>query len=224
MPVRQIINLVNFAIKNNMPGNPLTDSKTIILDAVNQCLAPHAHADSIEAYGSHTGPVYELMVRTQYLPKDSYIKLFFELDPDEQKWMTLARFNPKTELSSIHEFLQGKKITGTDTINHMVRNVAHLACIDKVKKSLQFGRKVTLNTDAMEPMGHWLHGNISYENVTVELNRFVMDPDNGDIMADHGDELTVIGISEHGDVTFIESNRQIPFTLNAEETVAMLQL
>ena len=225
MPFRQIINLVNFAMKNQMPGDPFRDSKSILRDAVNQCLAPQAHADFIDAYWGQTGPVYVLDVHAPFMPQDSFVNLFFELDPDEQKWMMLARFVPKNGQSSIRDFLHDRNITGSGAIHHLVWNVAHKACIDKVKKSLQIDQKVTMNTDSLEPLGEKLPmETFSYSDVNVQSGQWVSSRSCGEIVAEHLDELTVTGISEHGDVTFEERNRKIPFTLTAEEAVAMLHL
>ena len=231
MPFRQILNLVNFAIKNQMPGDPFRDSKSIVRDAVNQALLPQAHADFIDAYWGHTGPVYSLDVHAPFMPKDSFVNLFFELDPDEQKWMMLARFVPKNGFvprngqSSINDFLQDSNISGPGAISHLVWNVSHLACLDKIKKSLQIDQKAIMNTDSLEPLGERLpSGTVSMTNVNIQSGQWVRLDSIGETVAEHLDELTVTGISEHGDVTFEESNRQVPFTLTAEETVAMLHL
>ena len=225
MPFRQILNLVNFAMKNQMPGDPFRDSKSILRDAVNQCLAPQAHADFIDAYWKQTGPVYALDVHAPFMPQDSFILLLFELDPDEEKWTMLARFVPKNGQSSIRDFLSSSNISGSGAIYHLVWNVAHKACIDKVKKSLQIDQKVTMNTDSLEPLGEKLPlETFSYSDVNVQSGQWVSSRSCGEIVAEHLDELTVTGISEHGDVTFEEQNRKIPFTLTPEEAVAMLHL
>ena len=225
MPFRQIIKLVNFAMKNHMPGDPFRESKSILRDAVNQCIAPQAHADFIDAYMGQTGPVYVLDVHAPFMPKDSLVNLFFNLDPDKQKWLLQANFVPKNGLSNIHDFLHDRNISGSGAIFHLVWNVAHLACMDKVKKSLQIGQKVTMNTDSMEPLGEKLPlETFSYSGVNVQSGQWVSSRSCGEIVAEHLDELTVKGISEHGDVTFEEQNRKIPFTLTPEEAVAMLQL
>ncbi len=226
MPFRQILKLVNFAMKNQMPGDPFRESKSILHDAVNQCIAPQAHADFIDAYWGQTGPVYSLDVHAPFMPQDSFVKLFFELDPDEQKWMMLARFVPRNGQSSIHDFLHDRNISGSGAIFHLVWNVAHLACIEKVKKSLQIDQQVIMNTDNLEPLGERLpSGTISHTHFRVYSGLWVFYADTpNNVVAEHLDELTVKGISEHGDVTFEERKRQLPFTLTAEETVAMLQL
>lgn len=225
MPFRQILNLVNFAMKNQMPGDPFRDSKSILRDAVNQCLAPQAHADFIDAYRGQIGPVYSLDVHAPFMPQDSFVNLFFELDPDEQKWTMLARFVPRNGQSGIHDFLHDRNISGSGAIFHLVWNVAHFACIDKVKKYLQIDEKVTMNTDNMEPLGERLpSGTVSHTNIRVQSGQWVYADTPNEIVAEHLDELTVTGVSEHGDVTFEERNRKIPFTLTAEEAVAMLHL
>ena len=42
------------------------------------------------------------------------------------------------------------------------------------------------------------------------------------IVAEHLDELTVTDIKDNGDVSFSETNRQVPFSLSPDEVVAML--
>ena len=159
------------------------------------------------------------------MPQDSFVNLFFELDPDEQKWTMLARFVPKNGQSGIRDFLCDRNISGSGAIHHLVWNVAHKACIDKVKKSLQIDQKVTMNTDSLEPLGEKLPmETFSYSDVNVQSGQWVSSRSCSEIVAEHLDELTVTGISEHGDVTFEERNRKIPFTLTPEEAVAMLHL
>lgn len=227
MPFRQIINLVNFAIKNNMPGDPFRESKFILLDAVNQCLAPQAHADFIDAYvHNEVGYNYVMDVHAPFMHDDSFILLRFELVPQEQRWQVITRLVKKNGIQTeFHDFLKDHQICGSGAIFHLVWSTAHFANVDLVKKSLQIGQKVTMNTDNLEPLGEKLpSGTISLNNVRIQSGQWVHSDDPNEIVAEHLDELTVTGISEHGDVTFMESNRQIPFTLNAEETAAMLNL
>ena len=227
MPFRQIINLVNFAIKNNMPGDPFRDSKSILLDAVNQTLAPQAHADFIDAYVHNVvAHNYVMDVHAPFMPNGSFVLLRFELIPPEQRWQVITRLVKKNGIQTeFHDFLKDHQICGSGAIFHLVWNTAHQANVDLVKKSLQIDQKVTMNTDNLAQLGEKLpSGTISLNNVRIQSGQWVYADSPNEIVAEHLDELTVKGISEHGDVTFEESNRQIPFTLNAEETVAMLNL
>ena len=227
MPFRQILKLVNFAIKNNMPGDPFHDSKSLLLDAVNQTLAPEAHADTIDAYVHNVvGYNYVMDVHAPFMHNDSFILLRFELIPQEQRWQIITRLVKKNGIQTeFHDFLKDHQICGSGAIFYLVWSTAHRANVDLVKKSLQIGQKVTMNTDNLAQLGEKLpSGTISLNNVRIQSGQWVYDDSPEEIVAEHLDELTVTGISEDGDVTFIESNRQIPFTLNAEESVAMLNL
>ena len=226
--IKPYINMMLLANKNGMVGTQAIECTEGLFDLIAQALEPFGC--TISPYKSHSidDAVYRYQTEVigPILQGSTSVILTVELLPHSNRWQVFATFNPGNHgQSDIIDNLKDNNICGDGFVYHLVYNVAHKACIDKVKKSLQIDQKVTMNTDSLEPLGEKLPmETFSYSDVNVQSGQWVSSRSCGEIVAEHLDDLTVTGISEHGDVTFEERNRKIPFTLTPEEAVAMLHL
>ena len=91
------MNLLNFALKNDMPGDPFGKAKDFILDTVNEAIgypinAP-LHADSIDTFvNNDVVHVYQMDIHGPCMLPDTSIRLRIALAP--VGWHMHASFRP----------------------------------------------------------------------------------------------------------------------------------
>ena len=212
------MNLLNFALKNDMPGDPAGKAKDFILDTVNEAIgypinAP-LHADSIDTFvNNDVVHVYQMDIHGPCMLPDTSIRLQIALAP--VGWHMHASFRPANGgHSDIFEYVKDSSVSDAGAIQSIVWNTRRRANAEYVKNNLKIGQKLAMNADNLskvEPLEHWY----------ISADQWLCKgPDQ--IVAEHLDELTVTDIKDNGDVLFSETNRQVPFSLSPDEVVAML--
>ena len=215
-----LLNLLNCALKNGMPGNPFDNAKDFILDIVNEAIRYHLnaplHADSIDNFISNDfAYVYQMDIQGPCMLPDTSIRLQIALNPQEQTWHMHASFRPANGgHSSIFESVKDSSVSDAGTIRNIVWNTRHRANTEYVKNNLKIGQMFTMNADNLSKVEPLEHGDI------IADQWLCTGPDR--IVAEHLDELTVTDIKDNGDVFFSETNRQVHFSLSPDEVVAML--
>jgi hypothetical protein len=211
------MDLIAFAIKNDMPGYPFGKAKDFILDIVNDAIryplnAP-LHADSIDTLVSNSAYVYQMYINGPCMLPDTSIRLQIALSP--AGWNMHASFRPANGgHSDIFDHVKDSSVIGTGAIRNIVWNTRRRANAEYVKNNLKIGQKLTMNADNLSNVQPLEHGYISADQWLCT------GPDL--IVAEHLDELTVTDIKDNGDVFFSEANRQVPFSLSPDEVVAMM--
>ena len=211
------MDLLAFALKNDMPGNPFDKAKDFILDIVNEAIgyplnAP-LHADSIDTLVSNSAYVYQMDIKGPCMLPDTSIRLQIALSP--AGWHLHASFRPANGgHSDIFEYVKDSSVSGARAISSIVWDTRRRANAQYVKNNLIIGRKLTMNADNLSKVEPLEHGYIAADQWRCT------GPDR--IAAEHLDELTVTDIKDNGDVLLSETNRQVPFSLSPDEVVAML--
>lgn len=211
------MNLLNFALKNDMPGDPADKAKDFILYTVNDVIrypqnAP-LHADSIDTFvNNDVVHVYQMDIHGPCMLPDTSIRLRIALAP--VGWHMHASFRPANGgQSDIFEYVKDSSVTDAGTIRNIVWNTRRRANAQYVKNNLKIGQKLALNADNLSKVQPLEHGYI----IADQWLRT-----GPDIVAEHLDEITVTVIKDNGDVLFSEANRKVPFSLSPDEVVAML--
>lgn len=209
-----ILNLLNFAIKNQMTSNPFNNAQSLILDMVNQELGNNLHADAIDAYAKYDMLyIYEMDILGTAMQPNTAVRLSIEMLPGNQSWKITASFRPSSKgQSNIFSSISNNSSSSLN-LKDLVATVRSKANAQYVKNNLQIDQKLTCNLANLQNTELSPHLLISHDQWLF---------DKGDIVAEDLDELSIINIADNGDVTFLESNRQIPFILSADETVAMI--
>ena len=214
------MNLLNCALKNEMPGDPFGKAKDFILDTVNDAIrfpqnAP-LRAESIDNFVSNdVAYVYQMDIKGQCMLPDTSIRLQIALIPLEQSWHLHASFRPANgDQSGIFDNVKDRSVIDAGAIQHIVWNIRRRANAEYVKTNLQIGQKLTMNAVNLSKVEPLEHGSVQGE-------LWLLSSDD-EIVAEHLDELTVTDIKDNGDVFFSETNRQIPFSLSPDEVVAMM--
>jgi hypothetical protein len=211
------MNLLNFALKNDMPGDPADKAKDFILDAVNDAVRypPNAplHADSVDSFVNNDAVhVYQMDIHGPCMLPDTSIRLRIALAP--VGWHMHASFRPADGgQSDIFETVKDRSVTDAGAIRNIVWNTRRRANAQYVKNNLKIGQKLALNADNLSKVDPLEHGYIIADQWLCT---------GPDIVAEHLDEITVTDIKDNGDVLFSEANRKVPFSLSPDEVVAMM--
>lgn len=227
--IKPYINMMLLAQKNGMVGTQAIECTEGLFDLIAQTLEPFGC--SISPYKSHSidDAVYRYQtdVIGPILQGSTSVTLTVELLPHSNRWQVLATFNPGTNgQSDIFDSLKDDNICGDGFVYHMVYNVAHRANIRLVKERLTPGKKVTFSFQSLFASIKGTPGTRYTKEGTLlalgspchEPSQYIVD---GQTVAEHLDELTVIEVASHGDVTF-KGPKDIPFTLDTEETIAAI--
>lgn len=227
--IKPYINMMLLAQKNGMVGTKAIECTEGLFDLIAQTLEPFGC--TISPYKSHAidDAVYRYQtdVIGPILQGSTSVTLTVELLPHSNRWQVFATFNPGNHgQSDIFDSLKDNNICGDGFIYHLIYNVAHKANIRLVKERLTPGKKVTFSFQSLFASIKGTPGTRYTKEGTLhasgspshEPSQYIVD---GQPVAEHLDELTVIEVASHGDVTF-KGPKDIPFTLDPEETIAAI--
>lgn len=227
--IKPYINMMLLAQKNGMVGTQAIECTEGLFDLIAQVLEPFGC--SISPYKSHAidDAVYRYQTEVigPILQGSTSVTLTVELLPHSNRWQVFATFNPGNHgQSDIFDSLKDNNICGDGFVYSMVYNVAHRANIRLVKERLTPGKKVTFSFQSLFASIKGTPGTRYTKEGTLhalgspcfEPSQYIVD---GQPVAEDLDELTVIEVASHGDVTF-KGPKDIPFTLDPEETIAAI--
>lgn len=227
--IKPYINMMLLAQKNGMVGTQAIECTEGLFDLIAQVLEPFGC--SISPYKSHSidDAVYRYQTEVigPILQGSTSVTLTVELLPHSNRWQVFATFNPGNHgQSDIFDSLKDNNICGDGFVYSMVYNVAHKANIRLVKERLTPGKKVTFSFDSLFASIKGTPGTRYTKEGTLlalgspshEPSQYIVD---GQPVAEHLDELTVIEVASCGDVTF-KGPKDIPFTLDPEETISAI--
>ena len=220
--IKPYINMMLFAMQHDMVGTAFIECAEGLFDLIAQTLEPFGC--SISTYKSkgidNTVHRWSTEVIGPILQGGTSVTLTVEIVPWAKRWQVFATFNPGTGgQSDIFDVLKDNNICGDGFIYHLVYNVAHRANIRLVKERLTPGKKVTFSFQSLFASIKGTPGTrYTKEGTLHEPSQYIVD---GQPVAEHLDELTVIEVASHGDVTF-KGPKDIPFTLDPEESIAAI--
>ena len=220
--IKPYINMMLFAMQHDMVGTAFIECAEGLFDLIAQTLEPFGC--SISPYKSkvidNTVHRWSTEVIGPILQGGTSVTLTVEIVPWAKRWQVFATFNPGTGgQSDIFDVLKDNNICGDGFIYHLVYNVAHRANIRLVKERLTPGKKVTFSFQSLFASIKGTPGTrYTKEGTLHEPSQYIVD---GQPVAEHLDELTVIEVASHGDVTF-KGPKDIPFTLDPEESIAAI--
>ena len=227
--IKPYINLMLFSMIHDMTGTACVECSDGLLDLINLSLKPFGCSASPFKSKCIDNTVYRWTTEVfgPILQGSTSVTLTVEIVPWDKRWQVYATFNPGTGgQSDIFDTLKDDSIQGDGCIYHLVYNVAHKANIRLVKKRLTPGKKVTFSFQSLFASIKGTPGTrytkegtlIALGSPCYEPSQYIVD---GQPVAEHLDELTVIVVASHGDVTF-KGPKNIPFTLDTEEAIAAI--
>lgn len=226
--IKPYINLMLFSMIHDMTGTACVERSDGLLDLINL---------SLEPFGCSASPFKTKTIDNVYrwttevigpiMQGSTSVTLTVEIVPWAKRWQVYATFNPGTGgQSDIFDTLKDNNICGDGFVYHLVHNIAHKANIRLVKDRLTPGKKVTFSFDSLFASIKGTPGTrytkegtlLAFGSPCHESSQYIVD---GQVVAEHLDELTVIEVASHGDVTF-KGPKDIPFTLDTEETISAI--
>lgn len=237
--LKSTLDLINFAIRNKMPGDPFMDNRDTIFHLLCYTFLPHhcsvssVKTETVEnvAYRYHAdviGPTFQ---------GNSYVRLAFELIPAAQRWQFNATYFKSPDASDIFEVVKDESFTEDSNVSSIALKLSHKANVRHVKYFLKSGQKVTssfyelylslpgthgspktiMDRNTMEWFEIRLDGNPNSPRATM----FQMNDYSHSQVASDLDELTVSDVSDDGLVT-LSTPAGKQFTLSADEAIAVL--
>ena len=220
--IKPYINLMLFSMIHDMTGTACVERSDGLLDLINLSLEPYGCSASPLKSKCIDNTVYRWTTEVigPILQGGTSVTLTVEIVPWAKRWQVFATFNPRNHgQSDIFDSLKDNNICGDGFIYSMVYNIAHRANIRLVKERLTPGKKVTFSFQSLFASIKGTPGTrYTKEGTLHEPSQYIVD---GQPVAEHLDELTVIEVASHGDVTF-KGPKDIPFTLDPEETIAAI--
>jgi hypothetical protein len=212
-----------------MTGTACVERSDGLLDLINLSLEPYGCSASPLKSKCIDNTVYRWTTEVigPILQGGTSVTLTVEIVPWAKRWQVFATFNPGNHgQSDIFDNLKDNNICGDGFVYSMVYNVAHRANIKLVKERLTPGKKVTFSFQSLFASIKGTPGTRYTKEGTLhalgspcqEPSQYIVD---GQPVAEDLDELTVIEVASHGDVTF-KGPKDIPFTLDPEETIAAI--
>ena len=130
-----ILNLINFAIKNQMPSNPFNNAQSLILDMVNQELGNNLHVDAIDAYAKYDMLyIYKMDILGPAMLPNTAVRLSIEMIPGNQSWKITASFRPSSKgQSNIFSSISNNSASSLN-LKDLVATVRNKANAQYVKK------------------------------------------------------------------------------------------
>lgn len=237
--LKSLLDLINFAIRNKMPGDPFMDNRDSILHLLCYTFLPHhcsvssVETETVEnvAYRYHAdviGPTFQ---------GNSHVRLTFELIPAAQRWQFNATYFKNPGASDIFEVVKDESFIEDATVPRVTLKLVHKANVRHVKYFLKSGQKVTasfyelyislpgthrspktiMDRNSQEWLEIHLDGNPNDPRATL----FQKDDFGLSQVASDLDELTVTDVSDTGLVT-LSTHSGHKFTLSADEAIAAL--
>ena len=220
--IKPYINLMLFSMIHDMTGTACVERSDGLLDLINLSLEPYGCSASPLKSKCIDNTVYRWTTEVigPILQGGTSVTLTVEIVPWAKRWQVFATFNPRNHgQSDIFDSFKDNNICGDGFIYSMVYNIAHRANIRLVKERLTPGKKVTFSFQSLFASIKGTPGTrYTKEGTLHEPSQYIVD---GQPVAEHLDELTVIEVASHGDVTF-KGPKDIPFTLDPEETIAAI--
>lgn len=226
--IKPYINLMLFSMIHDMTGTACVERSDGLLDLINL---------SLEPFGCSASPFKSKCIDNVYrwttevigpiMQGSTSVTLTVEIVPWAKRWQVYATFNPGTGgQSDIFDTIKDNNICGDGFVYHLVHNIAHKANIRLVKDRLTPGKKVTFSFDSLFASIKGTPGTrytkegtlLAFGSPCHESSQYIVD---GQVVAEHLDELTVIEVASNGDVTF-KGPKDIPFTLDTEETISAI--
>ena len=227
--IKPYINMMLLSMQHDLTGTAFVECIEGLFDLIAQALKPFGCSISPNKSKviDNTVHRYWTEVIGPIMQGDTSVTLTVEIVPWAKRWQVFATFNPGNGgQSDIFDVLKDNNISGDGFVYSMVYTVAHKANIRLVKDRLTPGKKVTFSFDSLFASIKGTPGTRYTKEGTLvalgsphfEPSQYVVD---GQVVAEHLDELTVSEVSSHGDVTFT-GPKDIPFTLDTEETIAAI--
>lgn len=227
--IKPYINLMLFSMIHDMTGTACVERSDGLLDLINLSLEPYGCSASPLKSKCIDNTVYRWSTEVigPIMQGGTSVTLTVEIVPWAKRWQVFATFNPGTGgQSDIFDSLKDNNICGDGFVYHMVHTVAHKANIRLVKERLTTGKKVTFSFQSLFASIKGTPGTrytkegtlLAFGSPCHEPSQYIVD---SQTVAEDLDELTVIEVASHGDVTF-KSPKDIPFTLDTEETISAI--
>jgi hypothetical protein len=220
--IKPYINLMLFSMIHDMTGTACVERSDGLLDLINLSLEPYGCSASPLKSKCIDNTVYRWTTEVigPIMQGSTSVTLTVEIVPWAKRWQVFATFNPGNHgQSDIFDNLKDDNICGDWFVYHMVYNIAHRANIRLVQDRFTPGKKVTFSFDSLFASIKGTPGTrYTKEGTLHEPSQYIVD---GQPVAEHLDELTVIEVDSHGDVTF-KGPKDIPFTLDPEEAIAAI--
>lgn len=237
--LKSILELVNFAIRNKMPGDPFMDNRDTIFHLLCYTFLPHhcsvskVETETVEnvAYRYHAdviGPTFQ---------GNSHVRLTFELIPAAQRWQFLATYFRNPGASDIFETVKDESFIEDSIVPSITLKLVHKANARHVKYFLKSGQKANASFYELYlslPGSHGSPKTIMDRNTqewfTIRLDGNPNSPTATLFqMGDYGlsqiasdmDELNVTEVSDDGLVS-LSTPYGKQFTLSADEAIAAL--
>lgn len=235
--IKPYINMMLFAMQHNMVGTAFIECTEGLFDLIAQALEPFGC--TISPYKSkvidNTVHRWTTEVIGPIMQGSTSVTLTVEIVPWAKRWQVFATFNPGTGgQSDIFDTIKDSSICGVKDNNicgdgfvyHLVHTVAHKANVRLVKDRLAPGQKVTFSFDSLFASIKGTPGTRYTREGTLlamgsphhEPSQYIVD---GQAVAEHLDELTVLEVDPNGSVTF-KGPKDIPFTMDTEEAIAAI--
>jgi hypothetical protein len=157
--LKSLLDLINFAIRNKMPGDPFMDNRDSIFHLLCYTfLSHHCSVSPVEtetvAHHYTVSPVetetvenvayrYHADVIGPTFQGNSHVRLTFELIPAAQRWQFNATYFKNPGASDIFEVVKDESFIEDATVPRVTLNLVHKANVRHVKYFLKSGQKVT---------------------------------------------------------------------------------
>ena len=157
--IKSLLDLINFAIRNKMPGDPFMDNRDSIFHLLCYTfLSHHCSVSPVEtetvAHHYTVSPVetetvenvayrYHADIIGPTFQGNSHVRLTFELIPAAQRWQFLATYFRNPGASDIFETVKDESFIEDAVVPSITLKLVHKANVRHVKYFLKSGQKAT---------------------------------------------------------------------------------